>query len=390
MDSSSTSRNTGEDGSTTAKLQGSRSSNKLTETKLRHRRINREETADDRLQHLRSILHTSLPKRALKDIPHLRAIAEKFVRQVIENPNDSCYSYIDEFSFRFDEGKSDLHYPIVNSRYFEADLERCMARNEAVLQRTIMIHIVNRHWLGKMFDWNTEGQWSQLSDTRIPSREDDDISQPKPDLAISFTLKSFTGAEDDSAPIPAALEKCMAPDGVPRCFPFLFFEVKKAASDLQEAFLTNLHSASQALYNIYNWMIRANHEDKFFKEVRVFSIAFNAKDLFVRVHRCEKISTGALGFRFDKFEVLNGYTKDDACSLVKAILTDYAERELHPILKSTFDQVVNQEDERVAASKRKAMEARNSSSKRSRRAESDVQSDVQHTGESFRMSNLST
>ena len=81
----------------------------MTETKLRHRRINREETADDRLQHLRSILHTSLPKRALKDIPHLRAIAEEFVRQVIENPNDSCYSYIDEFSFRFDEGKSDLH-----------------------------------------------------------------------------------------------------------------------------------------------------------------------------------------------------------------------------------------------------------------------------------------
>ena len=108
------------------------------------------------------------------------------------------------------------------------------------------------------------------------------------------------------------------------------------------------------------------------------------------MYRCEKISTGALGFRFDKFEVLNGYTKDDACSLVKAILTDYAERELHPSLKSTFDQVVNQEDERVAASKRKAMEARNSSSKRSRRAESDVQSDVQHTGESFRMSNLST
>lgn len=386
MDSSSTSRNTQEDGSTTARFPSSRNPKQLTETKLRFRRINREMTPDNRLQHLKSMLHMSLPKRSLKDIQHLGAIAEEFVQQIRDNPDESCYSYIDEFSFRFDEGKSSLHYPVVNRRYFQADLDRCMARNEAVLQRTIMIHIINQYWLGKIFDWNTEGQWSQPKDTRLPSREDDDISQPKPDLAISFTLKSFTGEEDDSAPIPKALEKCMSPDGGLRCFPFLFFEVKRGASDLQEAYLANLHSASQALYNIYGWMIRANHEDIFFKEVRIFSIVFNAKDLIVRVHRCEKLSTGALSFRFDQFEVLNGYTKDEACSLVKAILTDYGERELHPILKATFDQIVTQEDERVVATKRKAMEARDSSSKRNRRA----QSDAQHTGQSFGMSNLST
>lgn len=70
-----------------------------------------------------------------------------------------------------------------------------------------MIHIINQYWLGESFDWNTEGQWSQPKDTRLPSREDDDISLPKPDLSICFTLRSFTGGEDDSDPIPADLEK---------------------------------------------------------------------------------------------------------------------------------------------------------------------------------------
>jgi hypothetical protein len=53
-----------------------------------------------------------------------------------------------------------------------------------------MIHIINQYWLDPIFDWNTEGQWSQPKETRLPSREDDDISLPKPDLAISFTQDS--------------------------------------------------------------------------------------------------------------------------------------------------------------------------------------------------------
>lgn len=128
-------------------------------------------------------------------------------------------------------------------------------------------------------------------------------------------------------------------------------------------------------------MVRAGHEAIFLRSVREFSIVLNAKDLVVRLHRGEKLSTRALGFRFDEFKVLDRYTKDDACLLVKTILTDYAAEELHPILKSTFDEIVNQEDERVR-SKRKADEARGSSSKRHRR--------VQHTGQSFGMSNLGT
>jgi hypothetical protein len=385
MDSSSTSRDTG-DGGSTVRVQGSKSV-KLSEAKLRLRRVRREPTADSRLQHFRSILKTKLPERPLKDIEELRSVTENFLKQIVDYPNESCYSYIDEFSFNFDEGKSNISYPVVNRRYFEADLKRCLARNEAVLQRTIMIHIINQYWLGEIFDWNSEGQWIQPRDTRLPSREDDDISLPKPDLAISFTLKSFTGEEDDSDPIPPELEKCISPDGGDRCFPFLFFEVKKAGSDLQEAYTANLHSSSQALYNMYNWMIRAGQEDVFFETVRVFSVVFNAQDLSVRIHRAVKLPTvgEALSFQFDEFSPLGRYTKDQACLLIHTILNDYAAEELHPLLKTAFDEVVSQEDERVAC-KRKIDTARNNSSKRAKKNKNNVQ----HTGQSFAMSNLST
>ena len=80
-----------------------------------------------------------------------------------------------------------------------------------------------------MFDWNCKGQWSLPKDSCLPSQKDDDISLPKPGLAVSFTLKSLTGEHDDSD------EECISPDGHSRCFPFLFMEVKKTASDLQDA-----------------------------------------------------------------------------------------------------------------------------------------------------------
>ena len=291
MESKSTSRTTKDSGSVTAKATGTKSV-KVSETKLRHRRINRTATTDERIMHLRSTLKTQLPERLLKDTEVLQNVARDFLQQTVDNPDDSCYPYIDDFSYNFDEGKSEISYPIVNRKYFQADLDRCIANNEAVLQRTVMIHIINRYWLGRIFNWNSEGQWSQPKDTRLLSREDDEISLPKPDLAISYTLASFTGEEDDSDPIPPELEKCISPDGDNRCFPFLFMEVKKAGADLQEAYMANLHTASQALYNMWSWMVRAGQENSFFDVVRVFSLVFNAQDLSVRVHRGSRLANG--------------------------------------------------------------------------------------------------
>ncbi len=388
MDSSSTSRNT-KDNESTAKGGGTKGLNKISEIKLRNRRVNRDtetDAPDERLPHLKSIVKTELPERPLRDTEELQRTLKDFLQLTADRPDENCYPFIDDFSFSIDEVKSKIDYPIVNSKYFQADLRRCLARNEAILQRTIMIHIINQHWLGKVFDWNCEGQWSQPKDSRLPSRQDDDISLPKPDLAISFTLKSFTGEEDDSDPIPSDLEKCISPDGGSRCFPFLFMEVKKAGADLQEAHITNLHSASQALYNMYLWMVRAGKAETFFKTVRVFSFVFNAQDLGVRVHRVSQLADGNIGFRFDEFSPLGRYSKDQACLLVKTILNNYAAQELHRELKAAFTEVVKQEDERVM-SKRKNNPPRDvGPSKRPRRG----QNATQHTGQSFAIGNLST
>lgn len=361
---------------------------KISANKLRVRRIEQRVTKDERLEHLRSIIETTLPDLPMKEATDLLSAAQTFIEGFSIYPNANCYPYVDNFSFEFDKAKSKINYPVINERYFNSDLERCLASNEAVLQRTIMIHLINQYWLGEIFDWNTEGQWSQPEDNRLPSSMDDIISQPKPDLAMFFTQESFTEEYFDD-PIPSELMQCISPDGEGRCFPFLFMEVKKATADLQEAYLANLHSASQALHNIYTWMVRVGQEEKFFTDVRVFSLVFNAQDLSVRVHRAAKRQgDGAVIFRFDELLPSQRYTKDQACLLIRTTVTEYAAKELHTILKTTFKEVINQETQRVSAvlaGKRKVNPQGNPSTKRSKR-----QNSMTQTGQSFAMSAWST
>ncbi len=384
MQESSSSVTTGENAST-AKAKGSRAT-KVSASKLRYRRIYQDPTADGKLEYLASIIKTTLPELSNKEIGDLQSAAQIFIDETRSHPRDNCYSFIDNFSFNFDKAKSKINYPFINEKYFNSDLKRCLAGNEAVLQRTIMIHIINQYWLGGFFDWNSEGSWSQPEDSRLPSSKADTISSPRPDLAMFFTLKSFTGEAIDD-PIPSELEKCISPDGGDRCFPFLFMEVKKAGADLQDAYTANLHSASQALYNIYTWMVRLGQEEKFYNDVRVFSLVFNAQDLSVRVHRAEMRENGTVYFLFDELLPLQRYTKDQACLLIKTTVAEYAAKELHPLLKTAFKEVTKQESEQAMAllAKRKANTQSNPSTKRARRHDS-----VPYTGQSFQMSALST
>ena len=382
MDLSSVSR---DDESATTKARAS-GRKKLSIQKLAVRRIEDEPLEDPKMPDLRSILSLKLPERQLKDIGDLKLVTKSFLQQIEEHPNESCYNAIDDFSYRFDEGKTSIRYPTINRHYFAADLKRCLSQNEAVLQRTIMIHIINQYWLDEKFDWNTEGQWSQTDGTCLKSRDDDKISLPKPDLAISFKLRSLSTSGDKSDPVPQELQSSLSPDNGFRCFPFLFFEVKKAGADLQDAFMANLHSASQALYNMHTWIERAHLEEECSEDVRVFSVVFNAQDLGVRVHRIVKRSDGTLSFQFDELRPLNRYTKDQACVLIQSILVDYAAKELHSTLKKAFREVISQRLEEIS-SKRSAPPARNSSSKRTRRGDID---NTLHTGASFGLSQLET
>jgi hypothetical protein len=60
--------------------------------------------------------------------------------------------------------------------------------------------------------------------------------------------------------------------------------------------MMNLHSASQALLNIYRWTKSADKEEEFFDKVRVFSFALNAQELSVRVHRATHHETTTLQY----------------------------------------------------------------------------------------------
>jgi hypothetical protein len=101
--------------------------------------------------------------------------------------------------------------------------------------------------------------------------------------------------------------------------------------------------------------------------VRVFTIVFNDRNICIRVHRAEKppITGEPLQFCFDEFVPPIYYTKDQACLLVETILTNYAASKLHPALKNTFVEIVNQGEEYVA-SKQNTSVARDDSTKQTR------------------------
>lgn len=65
-------------------------------------------------------------------------------------------------------------------------------------------------------------------------------------------------------------------NGGDRCSPFFFFKAKKSTTSLKPVEDVNLHSASKALYNMYQWMRPTGIEQDFFTKVRVFSFALNA------------------------------------------------------------------------------------------------------------------
>ena len=159
-----------------------------------------------------------------------------------------------------------------------------------------MMSILNRHQISDQFDFNCEGPWSLRSNHyALPSTEENSITAPKPDLAIFFRFDSLMGAgvEAMSLPILKTLKACMSSDGsIYRCFSFMFLEAKKGVHDLTPALMANMHSASQALYNIFAWMSAAGSQDEFFQKVRLFSIAINAQQFELRAYRAEPTSDG--------------------------------------------------------------------------------------------------
>ena len=323
---------------------------KLNWDKLRSRNVDEEPSDDERLSQYQGLLDLKLTKLETPQAKEVQAIFKRFAQLRVEEID---YPRVESVSNEFDQWKSKVGLARISEEHFLSDIKRCSFSNEAILQRTIMIEVIDRHQLHDILTFNSEGQWKQVSSGCLISKNCDSVTLPKPDLNISFKLESF----DKSAPIPGSLRYSFRPDSdgkrYGRCFPFLFFEVKKAHHDLEVALMANLHSASQALLNIYAWMVNTEQAEAFFEKVRVFSFIFNVQDLSVRMHRATRHPRTLLQYHFTEVADLRRYSKDEACLLVRKILESYAIKELHPILKSAFDTVTAKHEEEIQK-KRKA------------------------------------
>lgn len=281
-----------------------------------------------------------------KDTKGLQAIMNKFVQKALKaKPSENSYAAIEEVSNEINHWKSTFRLATITNQDFISDVKNCIDSNEAVLQRTVMISIIDRWRLSGDFGFNCEGWWTlQGKHFPLPSTQgpQDKVSGPKPDLAIFFNFDSFIGTDplSEAAPIPPDLKTCMRPDdSETRCFPFMFIEAKRGYHDLTLAVYANMHSASQALLNIYAWMERAGHEDIFFNDVRLFSIAINAEKAIVRVHRAESLGEHGLRYLFDELCEIKTSERDEICVLIRNIILQYGAGKLRGILRAAFKEV---------------------------------------------------
>ena len=263
--------------------------------------------------------------------PSRNSSSRKEVEQLVERMTDELHKW-----------RTSLDLATVTESEFNSDLIHCRLpiSNEAELQRTLLPEILNHHQLKQMFILRFESQWKTEGINGLPSTDpmDNRIPAPKPDLAICFN-RDVLGSS--SAPIPHDIKIFLRPEGhATLCFPFLFIEAKKKSDSLEPALEKNLHTANQALFNIFRWMEKAGNLDSFYLNVRTISIAINAVQIIVRVHRAE-LSTGSLplNYAYDDINTIYLYTKTQACKLIRSVLLDYGAQKLHIILKDTFQTV---------------------------------------------------
>ncbi|RMZ78444.1 hypothetical protein DV737_g3889, partial [Chaetothyriales sp. CBS 132003] len=246
-------------------------------------------------------------------------------------------------------------FPPMPPEEFDWDRGQCDNSSEADFHRTIMISIIDRYDLHSLFAFSCEEQWGVSHRFLIkPTRPKSKISQPKPDLALSFQRSALIN--DDLLDYPVELAKCLHPGvrGRERWFPFVFIEAKRDDNSLRDAFEKALHAASQALFNIYQWMrLVPRLEEQFFDNVRVFSIVLNNEDITLRIHRVERGPGDRLRYRFALVAKIKDYNRFEACHMVKSVLVDYALPHLHPILKEAYETVAKMDRPGETGTKRK-------------------------------------
>ena len=232
--------------------------------------------------------------------------------------------------------------------------------SETLYQRTIMIHLIARHFLiyqldsskQQIFDFSVEEPWGCLP---MPSRflwdltegqksEAKFLTQPKPNLAVCFKREAvipdriWKGLPKSTRGL-ACFENLLSNES--RIFHFLAVEAKKATINLNssQALYQCLNNASQALHNMFEFFRDAGpeHEQIFYDKVRFFSVVANTDGILVRIHRAIRVPDNAspcelvlpdrpdyrLEFEFQEFQRIqeaDGIPRRKVLEVIKRIL----------------------------------------------------------------------
>ena len=246
------------------------------------------------------------------------------------------------------------------------DQKKCDNKsNEGLYQRTIMMSLIVRQIFIyradekglRYLDFSAEVPWTCPP---MPSRAYDNnqkfLTQPKPDLAVSFLRESVVGDDLwDVMPPPTQRLACFEKiddGGRDRIFHFFTIEAKKSQISSGDAVgrLQSLNNASQALHNMYEFFKDAGtiHEQIFFDRVRFFSVVASTEGLTVRIHRAiRKTRSGdlimpdrpeyPLNFEWTVFArsgASQGLDQESVFKLIQRILIAYGIQTLKPLIHS--------------------------------------------------------
>lgn len=173
--------------------------------------------------------------------------------------------------------------------------------SEALFQRTLMMALIARHILiydkgakRNCLDFSVEQTWiCSPMPTRAYWMGVKFLTQPKPDLAISFRrLELIPDNLWNKIPVATRRLACyenISGVGGTRIFPFLTIEAKKALTSTGDIVgkCQSLNNASQSLHNMFEFFRDAgpSHEKLFFAKVRFFSVVASTEGLTIRIHQ---------------------------------------------------------------------------------------------------------
>jgi hypothetical protein len=253
------------------------------------------------------------------------------------------------------------------------DRAKCkQGSNEALFQRIMMMSLIARHRFiyGKdaagrhTLDFSVEGTWTcPPMPTRAYRMQTKFLTQPKPDLAVSFHRQALI-TQNLWRMLPQATKGLACYEDVDeagrtKVFHFFTIEAKKAmiSADDTVGKRQSLNNASQALHKLFEFFRDAGteHEKAFFAKVRFFSVVASTEGVTVRIHRAVQepvdddpglIMDDDPGYplRFEHEEFLripkDCFDRRPVVEMFERILLGYGAGELHKLLGNAAKAIV--------------------------------------------------